>query len=403
MSRFLFIVPPLTGHINPTVAVGAELASRGHEVAWTGPAFALAKLLPEGAILFPADEGFSASDMQRIAEIGRGLRGAEAFRFLWKDFILPLGRAMLPAVERAVYAFQPHTLIVDQQALAGAGLARERNLCWATSATTSSDLVDPFETFPLFADWLRDELISFQQGLGISHESASVGDLRFSEHLVLAFSTKELVGDTNTFPKEWLFVGPAIEKRPGAATFPWNWLDPARRHVLVTLGTISGAIGHTFFANAIAAAQQMHEHIQMIVIAPDGVVQAVPPNVIVLPSVPQLELLPHIDVVVCHAGHNTVCETLAHGIPLVVAPIRDDQPIIAQQVTNSGAGIRMKFGRAKIEDFVNALTAVLTDDSYRESARVIQDSFRNAGGSAKAAAALEDLALRSSLSMAIAG
>ena len=36
MSRFLFVVPPLTGHINPTVAVGAELTARGHEVAWAG-------------------------------------------------------------------------------------------------------------------------------------------------------------------------------------------------------------------------------------------------------------------------------------------------------------------------------------------------------------------------------
>ena len=34
MSRILFVVPPLTGHINPTVAVGAELAARGHDVAW---------------------------------------------------------------------------------------------------------------------------------------------------------------------------------------------------------------------------------------------------------------------------------------------------------------------------------------------------------------------------------
>lgn len=45
MSRFLFVVPPLTGHINPTVAVGAELTARGHEVAWAGQTATLRTLL----------------------------------------------------------------------------------------------------------------------------------------------------------------------------------------------------------------------------------------------------------------------------------------------------------------------------------------------------------------------
>jgi UDP:flavonoid glycosyltransferase YjiC (YdhE family) len=47
--------------------------------------------------------------------------------------------------------------------------------------------------------------------------------------------------------------------------------------------------------------------------------------------------------VVCHGGHNTVCEAVAHGVPLVVTPIRDDQPIIARQVADAGAGIRLHF------------------------------------------------------------
>ena len=36
MARFLFVVPPLTGHVNPTVPVGQILMNRGHSVAWVG-------------------------------------------------------------------------------------------------------------------------------------------------------------------------------------------------------------------------------------------------------------------------------------------------------------------------------------------------------------------------------
>ena len=403
MSRFLFVVPPLTGHINPTVAVGMELASRGHEVAWTGPSFALNKLLPREMMQFWTNEAFSEEQMKEITEQGQGIRGAEAFRFLWRDFLLPLGKAMLPEVERAIDAFSPDMLIVDQQAIAGAVVARQRGLPWATSATTSSDLVDPFETFPLFANWLQDELTAFQHQAGVSLEAASVGDLRFSEDLVLAFSTRELIGSGKPFPEEWVFVGPAIEKRPSAAEFPWGWLEPGKRHVLLTLGTVNGSSGQEFFAKAVAAARQLSDSLQMVVVAPEGMVEDVPQNVLVLPSVPQLQLLPLIDVVICHAGHNTVCETLAHGIPLIVAPIRDDQPIIAQQVINAGAGLRLKFGRVKPEDFIEALTAIFRDDSYRKRAEVIQKTFQAAGGTPKAVDALEQLAAKSSLSVAVAG
>ena len=37
VSRFLFVVPPMAGHVNPTLPVGRELAARGQDVAWAGP------------------------------------------------------------------------------------------------------------------------------------------------------------------------------------------------------------------------------------------------------------------------------------------------------------------------------------------------------------------------------
>jgi MGT family glycosyltransferase len=227
--------------------------------------------------------------------------------------------------------------------------------------------------------------------LGISAADAARGDLRFSEHLVLAFSTEELVGG-GPFPPEWLFAGPALGMRPLCAEFPWSWLDPQQHHVLVTLGTVNAASGGRFLRAAVAAAARLEDRLQVIVVAPDGMLDATAPNVLVRASVPQLELLPQLDAVVCHAGHNTVCETLAHGIPLVVAPIRDDQPIIAQQVVDAGAGIRLKYGRVNSDEIFDALVAVLETASHREAALRIQASFRAAGGPSAAANRLELLA-----------
>ncbi len=55
MSRFLFVVPPLTGHVNPTASVGGELLARGHEVAWVGHPGTLKPLLPDDARGLPGD------------------------------------------------------------------------------------------------------------------------------------------------------------------------------------------------------------------------------------------------------------------------------------------------------------------------------------------------------------
>jgi len=95
--------------------------------------------------------------------------------------------------------------------------------------------------------------------------------------------------------------------------------------------------------------------------------------------------------VVSHGGHNTVCESLAHGLPLVVTPIRDDQSIIAQQVANAGAGIRLRFARLTAGQLRTAIRAVLDDPAYRRGARRVQDSFTAAGGARAAADHLEKL------------
>ena len=72
--------PPLAGHVNPTIAVGAELTSRGHHVAWAGHASVVAPLLPQGAALLATDRARGAGDLRSIYERGQGLRGAEIGR-----------------------------------------------------------------------------------------------------------------------------------------------------------------------------------------------------------------------------------------------------------------------------------------------------------------------------------
>ena len=82
-------------------------------------------------------------------------------------------------------------------------------------------------------------------------------------------------------------------------------------------------------------------------------------------------------------------EALAHGLPMVVAPIKDDQPVVASQVEAAGAGVRVRFGRLRPEGLQHAVRTVLLDESYADAARRIAASFEAAGGAAAASRVLE--------------
>src|SRR4029079_11364196 len=137
-------------------------------------------------------------------------------------------------------------------------------------------------------------------------------------------------------------------------------------------------VGGRFLDVCRSALRERADRMQGVIVDPGGTLAAPEPDkdVLVVPFVPQLALLERgIGAVVCHAGHNTVCEALWHGTPLVVAPIRDDQPVVAGQVVAAGAGVRVRFGRTTPERLGEALDLVLDDPAHRSAARRVGGSF----------------------------
>jgi MGT family glycosyltransferase len=386
MARFAFVVPPLVGHVNPTLSVARALVERGHEVAWIGHAEIIGKLLPTGATLHALDSG-SDPWYAPALERSRRARGLESLQILW-ELLVPLARAMRPGVAAAIDALRPDVLVVDQQAIGGALAARHAGIRWATFCTTSATVVNPLAAMPKVAAWVDAQVVALQQEAGLP----ATPDGELSPGLVVVFSTDALVGPLDRFPAHYRFVGPALA-RADATPFPFEILAPSPvRRVLVSIGTVSAERGDGFF-DTVAEAFAGDDSVQIILVAPDGALAAPPPpNLIVRPRVPQLALLPHLSAVVTHGGHNTVCEALAHGLPLVVTPIRDDQPVIAGQVVAAGCGVRLRYGRLPAKTLRDAVHQVLDDPSFCTAAKQVQTSFAAAGGAARAAVLLEELA-----------
>lgn len=388
MSRLLFVVPPLTGHVNPTVGLAAEAVRRGHAVAWAGHPGVLAPLLPAGAEVLPVlDDAFEAATREARTR-WLELRGAAALQYFWDEFLIPLGHAMVPGLSAAVGRYQPDVLVSDQQALAGPVVAAQTGRPWVTSATTPAELANPLAALPKIDAWVRERMASFAADHGVS----ALGDLRFSDRLTLVLSVPELTADPGAVAPSCVFTGPVLDGRPAGGEFPWGWLDDSRDRVLVSLGTLNGPAGAAFYRTVLAAVSDLGGRLQVVLVAPPGLVdEPVADHVLVRPHVPQLALLPRLNAVVSHGGHNTVSEALAYGLPLVVAPIRDDQPIIAEQVSRAGAGVRVRFGRLRPAELRAALLAVLTEPTYRAAAGRLQTASVAAGGAVTAIDHLEKL------------
>ena len=233
--RFLLVVPPLTGHVTPLRAVAAELAWRGHRVAWCGPEPATSYLTGTYPVYAAGD-----SDLYAVGLRPGGLRGFAALKYLWENYLIPLADEMLPGVRAAIDRFKPDVVVADQQALAGALAATTAGVRWVTSASTPAGLTDPAPGMPKIAAWIRQLLDEF-----CARHGADPQDLRFSPDLVVAFTIPEFADHATTAR----FVG-AASPPPSTVDFPWSALDD-RPLVVVTLGTSNAPAGRRFLAESV--------------------------------------------------------------------------------------------------------------------------------------------------------
>ncbi len=374
MSRFMLVVPPLAGHINPSIAIGRGLMAAGHEVTWVGCGRRVRALLPHDLPLIPVQETAHGDVNESWMAKAQKVTGLESFQFFYEEFLVPLADAMLPSVLRAMDQFQPDLILCDQQALAGALAARLKNLPWATLATTSAAVFNPIVQMPKVKEWMIETLGKVQDRYQL--ERWERPDL--SPDLVLILSVRELIAPEELIPDHFHFIGPSLRDEQNASDFPWHLLDEGRRKVYLSLGTINAERSQKFYAKVKEAFAD--QDLQMILSAPADMLGTIPSNFIVQRFVPQLALLKKVDAVIFHGGHNTFCETLLHGLPAVVAPIKDDQPVIAEQLVRSGAGLRVHFDRVKSPDLAAATQRVLHEPQFRAAAQRLQKILKASGG-----------------------
>lgn len=392
MAKFVFIVPPLTGHINPTLSIGAVLLQRGHEVGWISLDRSLEARLPEGGQLLLieyAEDYQQKQDSEQYLDIitKKIVYGIDSIKFLYEEVLIPLNRHSYEGIVDLLDRFKPDLVINDHQMFAGAIAAVNKNIPYATSVTAPA-AIKVMDELPKVHEWEVNQILSLQQELGIS----SAQSVACSDLLTMVLTSQEFFGEM-VLPEHYRFTGPVIYKRPAQNSFDWEKLQISTHpKLLVSIGT---TFDHEHKKNFFSKVKEAlgDRALTVVVVSDPDLFEDWPDNFIVQRQVPQLELLPYLDAVICHGGHNTVCETLTNGLPMVVVPIAYDQSHVAGRVVRVGAGLRLNFNRFKAKHLEEAVHEILANTAFKSAAEEIAASFAAAGGTETAADLLVQLSV----------
>jgi MGT family glycosyltransferase len=194
----------------------------------------------------------------------------------------------------------------------------------------------------------------------------------------------------STLPPRVHYTGPfANPDTRSRVTFPWNRLD-GRPLVYVSLGTTKRG-EEKLFRNIAAACHELN--LQAVItlggrgdLAP---LTDLPGEPIVVSSAPQLQLLQKADLVITHAGPNTVLETLQQGKPMLALALALDQPAIAGHLERLHCAVALPSQERSVADIRRGLERLRHDETYRKAAEKIKAQLGKTSGVSVAANLIE--------------
>ena len=391
-AKFAFLNVPAHGHTNPTLAVVAELARRGHRIDyWSFEQFR--------AVIERSGARFRAYPDQPDYEA----RQAADNLIRLARLLMEVTARVLPALIDALTADRPDVVVHDALAVWGAYVARVLHIPAAASISTfviDNRVIrrDPAllvyglgQVAAALPEVLAFERVrrSLRRRFGAPPPRA--GEIWSArERLNLVFTSRELQPFGDLFDETYAFVGAALRQEQLSDTDLEGL--PRGPLIYVSLGTLFNRRPE-FFRAAIEAFAERPE--PLVLSVGDSVDSAslgpLGPRVHVRAFVPQLALLRRTTLFVSHGGMNSVNEALYFGVPLVVYPQVHDQLIVARRVAALGAGRTLR-AQVSAADLRDAATAVLMDPGYRRRAVELGATLQAGGGADRAADELERLA-----------
>ena len=193
------------------------------------------------------------------------------------------------------------------------------------------------------------------------------------------------------------YIG-ALPTPAGKPTLPewWQHLDPTKRLVLITQGTVANRDFGQVIAPALVALGG-REDVTIIVTTGGQPVEsipvAIPSNARIASFLPYAQIMPEIDLLITNGGYGTVNMAISHGIPIISAGLTEDKEEVSAHVQWSGAGIDLRTNQATPEAIEHAVDEIFGKPRYRERAQQLSLEFASHAVEAELLSLIEDCVL----------
>ncbi len=401
------------GDLHPYLAIGQELARRGHQaVVATLPTFR-ERVLAAGLEFAPLRATtVEAPSPELIRRVFNGPQGVE---YLLREVILP---ALPTAYADTLLATEDADLLVAHPLTWATRLvAEKRGLPWVSTALAPTSLLsatDPpllpgmewlYRMHPppgawrlLFrlADritrrWLRpyDELRR-ELGLPDSGNPMFGGGHSALRELVLfsaAFGPPQPDWPPQALATGFPFFEQPVEPTPNLD----RWMAAGAPPVIFTLGSSAVNAPGNFFRESAGAARRLGRRALLLGAKPGEVAIRPGLDVFYLAYGSYAAIFPRGAAVVHQGGIGTTAEVLRAGVPMLVVPFGVDQPDNAARAVRLGVGRTLPRARYRAARVAQELRRLLEQPSFAEKAGAMAAVLRAERGAAAACDALEAL------------
>jgi MGT family glycosyltransferase len=419
---FLFMPESAYGPTNNCIGIGNELRQRGHRVVFAAEASWAGRL---EALGFVED----LVDLAPPPESGDGDQDAGQF---WTDFIRETAPEFRkPTIEQLSTFVQPTwQALIDGAQYCEPQLREiverqqpdvviEDNVnCFPALVTSDAPFVrimscNPLEVRgpdvpPVFSGYPTDDRTGweeFRAEYDRTHRpmweaydewvqscgAPPLADLDFihtSEHLNL-YLYPEAVDYTDQRPLDdsWHRLDSSVRSTDEPFEVPESLRDGSGSLIYLSLGSLGSADVELMQRLVEVLSRSPHRFI--VSKGPQHDQYELADNMWGAQQVPQISVMPEVDLVITHGGNNTTTESFHFGKPMIVLPLFWDQYDNAQRVHETGAGIRLDTYGFSDEQLLGAIEQLLADAPLRDRMARIGRDVRERSGTRRAADLLE--------------
>ena len=423
-KRILIATIGSLGDLHPCLALGSELARRGHQVTVAASIFYQTTIEARGLCFHALPPNWDPTSRELIAQCEDLKSGVEV---LFRRLILPALRGTYDSLLTA--ARHADLMLAGEMVYAAPLVAEKLRLPWASiilspASFLSSD--DPSITTnvpwlihlrkvgrPVYRSALNlgrlltrhwwEPVRALRKELGLRPECDPLFKDKYSTALVLALFSRTLAAPQPDWPPQTMQPG-FVFLNHAAATAELqqqlsSFLESGSPPIVFTLGSTAVHNAGNFFGVSAEVARRvgrraillgvkepLHSSIGANSTAANGSA-----DILELRYAPYAEVFPHSAAIVHQGGSGTTGEALRAGQPMLIVPYGWDQPDNGARIERAGAGLCLPRAKYTPQRAAAALDRLLGDASFAARSASISQELRQENAVASSCDAIEHI------------